>query len=191
MIRPAPKQKRPAEARCVFRGEIFDVYQWEQELFDGSKATFEQLARPDTVEVVPVLANGNILIVEEEQPGKAPFLSLPGGRVDRGEDPESAAVRELKEETGFVASSFSLWQAVQPVGKIDWAIFTFIAHGAKREGGQALDAGERVVVKEVSFDEFLDIARAGKLWDHLTIEAYKAAQDPAYYRLLKERFGIQ
>lgn len=190
MMRPAPQQRRPADARCVFRGKIFDVYQWEQKLFDGTTATFEQLVRPDTVEVVPVLANGNILIVEEEQPGKSPFLSLPGGRIDRGEDPVAAAKRELQEETGYQCASLSLWQAVQPVGKIDWAIFTFIAHGAQKAGEQDLDAGERVTAREVSFDEFLQMARDGKLWDHLALEAYKAAQDSAYYAELKKRFGV-
>lgn len=190
VVRPQSRQVRPANAKKVFAGKIFDVYQWEQQLFDGSTATFEQLARPDTTEVVSVLTNGKILVIEEEQPGKAPFLSLPGGRVEEGEQPEEAAARELREETGCVATSFSLWSAVQPVGKIDWAIFTFIAHGVTKVGEQQLDSGERVTAREVSFDEFLQLAREGKLWDHLALEAYKAAQDPAYYAVLKKRFGV-
>ncbi len=47
--RPASKQPMPDHARRVFRGEVFDVYQWEQEMFDGSKAVFEKLIRQDTV----------------------------------------------------------------------------------------------------------------------------------------------
>lgn len=37
----------PEQAGCVFHGEIFDVYQWQQEMFDGSYERFEMLRRPD------------------------------------------------------------------------------------------------------------------------------------------------
>lgn len=45
----------PSQAECKFKGEIFEVYQWPQELYDGSVATFEMLRRADTVKVVAVL----------------------------------------------------------------------------------------------------------------------------------------
>ena len=64
----------PENAKCVFKGEIFDVYQWEQEMYDGTKATFEKLKRPDTVVVFPVLPDGQIILTEQEQPGKKLFV---------------------------------------------------------------------------------------------------------------------
>ena len=42
---PAGAHLIPPEAKCVFRGKIFDVYQWPQRLYDGSTATFEMLRR--------------------------------------------------------------------------------------------------------------------------------------------------
>ena len=51
--RPQSKQPIPANAKKVFHGVIFDVYQWEQEMFDGTKEIFEKLKRPDTVVVFP------------------------------------------------------------------------------------------------------------------------------------------
>jgi ADP-ribose pyrophosphatase len=186
--RPTPKQKRPADARRVFKGILFDAYQWPQEMLDGSTATFEVLKRPDTVEVIPVLDNGNILIVEEEQPGKAPFISFPGGRLDENETPQAAALRELSEETGYTASRVELWEATQPISKIDWAVYTFIARGCKREGEVHLDPGERITVREVTFDQMLELARQGKFWDHLAVLGYRAALDPAYLQELKEKF---
>ena len=44
----------PEHAKKVFSGVMFDVYQWEQEMYDGSTATFEKLTRPDTAQVIPV-----------------------------------------------------------------------------------------------------------------------------------------
>lgn len=153
--RPKSKQPIPAHAKRVFRGEIFDVYQWEQEMFDGTTETFEKLKRPDTVVVYAVLPDGRIILTEQEQPGKAPFLGATGGRVDEGEGIPEAARRELLEESGYTAEKFILWDAQQPVGKIEWAVYTFIAKGLKKIAGPDLDPGEKIILKPVTFDEFL------------------------------------
>lgn len=75
----------PKNAGLVFSGEILKVYQWEQELYDGSKAIFEKAERPASVEVIAPV-DSKIILLDQEQPHKAPFASLPGGRVEDGED---------------------------------------------------------------------------------------------------------
>ena len=156
--RPKSKQPIPDNAKKVFGGVLFDVYQWEQELFDGTKTIFEKLKRPDTVVVFPVLDDGKILLTEQEQPGKEPFVGATGGRVDNGEDILEAAKRELLEESGYEASEFILWDAQHPTSKIDWVVYTFIAKGLKKVSDMNLDAGEKITLKPVSLDEFIDIA---------------------------------
>ncbi len=156
--RPKSKQPIPDNAKKVFGGVLFDVYQWEQELFDGTKTLFEKLKRPDTVVVFPVLDDGKILLTEQEQPGKEPFVGATGGRVDSGEDILEAAKRELLEESGYEASEFVLWDAQHPTSKIDWVVYTFIAKGLKKVSDMNLDAGEKITLKPVSLDEFIDIA---------------------------------
>tara|TARA_Y100000031_G_C8045433_1_gene303670 strand:- start:344 stop:646 length:303 start_codon:yes stop_codon:yes gene_type:complete len=85
------QQPLPENAKRVFKGVIFDVYQWEQEMFDGSFDTFERLKRPDTAQVIPVVGD-KILVQVQKQPNmiKSCF-SLPGGRCEEGEDPMVAA----------------------------------------------------------------------------------------------------
>jgi len=161
--RPASSQPIPSNAKIVFKGVMFDVYQWEQEMFDGSMATFEKLKRPDTVVVFAVLPDGRIILTEQEQPGKAPFVGATGGRVDEGEDILSAAKRELLEESGYEAEEFILWDAEHPTSKIDWVVYTFIAKGVKKVSDMSLDAGERIKLITPTFDEFLDIATNGKM----------------------------
>lgn len=156
--RPKSKQPIPDNAKKVFDGALFDVYQWDQELFDGSKAIFEKLKRPDTVVVFPVLDDGKIILTEQEQPGKEPFIGGTGGRVNEGEDILEAAKRELLEESGYEASKFILWDAQHPTSKIDWVVYTFIAKGLKKVTDISLDAGEKITLKAVSLDEFVDIA---------------------------------
>src|SRR5262249_7028087 len=101
--RPQPKQPLPPDAKCVFKGILFDVYQWEQKMFDGTTATFEKLKRHDTVLVIPVTTGKKIIMLEQEQPARPPFISFPGGRLEESENPLQAVHRELMEETGYAA----------------------------------------------------------------------------------------
>lgn len=174
--RPKSKQPIPDYAKKVFSGEIFDVYQWEQELFDGTTAIFEKLKRPDTVVIFPVLPDGRIILTEQEQPGKEPFLGATGGRVDEGEGILEAAKRELLEESGYKAEKFILWDAQQPIGKIEWAIYTFIAKGLKKVADIHLDAGEKITIKPVTFNEFVDMGTNEKFREKEIILALREAK---------------
>jgi len=157
ILRPKSQQPIPDDAKKVFKGVMFDVYQWEQELFDGTKTTFEKLKRPDTVVVFAVLPDGKILLTKQEQPGKDSFIGATGGRVDEGEDILTAAKRELLEESGYEASEFVLWDAQHPTSKIDWVVYTFVAKGLKKVSDIHLDAGEKIKLKSVTLDELIEI----------------------------------
>lgn len=158
ITRPKSSQPIPDHAKKVFSGILFDVYQWEQEMFDGTKATFEKLKRQDSVTIYPVMNNGKILLLEEQQPGKELFIGAPGGRINEGETVISAARRELLEETGYAAEEFVLWDAQHPTPKTDWVVYSFIAKDIHRIGESQLDAGERITLKPVTLEELLHIA---------------------------------
>lgn len=190
--RPKARPEIPENAKKVFEGVIFDVYQWEQEMFDGSKAVFEKLKRPDTVIVLPVLPDGKIMLVEEEQPGKQLFLGAPGGRVEKDEDPVTAAKRELLEEAGYEAEEFILWKAEQPVGKIDWVVYNFIAKGVKKVSGPNPDPGEKITPKMVTFEEFVELGSSEKFTEKgITSELLRAKLDPVKMAELKRIFSLR
>lgn len=176
----------------VFKGKLFDVYQWEQELFDGTRATFEKIKRPDTVVVFPVMDDGTILLTEQEQPGKDPFVGAAGGRVEPGEDVVSAARRELLEETGYEAAELVLWDARHPTSKIDWVVYTFIAKGLKKVADMHLDAGEKISLRPVGFDEFVDVATEGRFAEREIVEKiYEARLHSEKMEALKILFRPQ
>jgi len=188
--RPKSKQPIPDNAKKVFGGVLFDVYQWEQELFDGTKTLFEKLKRPDTVVVFPVLDDGKIILTEQEQPGKEPFIGATGGRVDEGEDILEAAKRELLEESGYEASEFILWDAQHPTSKIDWVVYTFIAKGLKKVADMNLDAGEKINLKLVNLDEFIEIAINKNFVEKEIIpKLYEAKLHPEKKEELKKLFN--
>ncbi len=191
ITRPLSQQPIPSHAKKVFKGIMFDVYQWEQELFNGTTATFEKLIRPDTVVVFPVLDDGRILLTEQEQPGKKPFIGATGGRVDEGEDILEAAKRELLEESGYEASEFILWDAQHPTSKIDWVVYTFIAKGLKKVSDLNLDGGEKITLKPVTFDDFLDMATNSSFGEkEIIFKLFEAKLDPSKKEELRTLFGI-
>jgi ADP-ribose pyrophosphatase len=190
ILRPVSKQPIPNNALKVFDGILFDVYQWEQEMFDGTKTTFEKLKRPDTVVVFPVLDNGKILLTKQEQPGKKSFMGAAGGRVDKDEDILEAAKRELLEETGYEAAEYILWDAQHPTSKIDWVVYTFIAKDLKKVADLSLDAGEKITLRPVNLDEFIDIA-IGKdfIEKEIIPKLYEARLHPEKMEELKKLFN--
>jgi len=148
----------PPEAKMVFKGKIFEVWQWEQKLYDGTTATFERIKRPDTAQVITVVGD-TILILKEEQPDyPEPFFSLPGGRCDEGEDPLLAAQRELLEETGYVSEDWELFDERNPHRKNVWTMYTYIARNSTPTKKPHLEAGEKNELHFLSFDEFLALS---------------------------------
>jgi 8-oxo-dGTP pyrophosphatase MutT (NUDIX family) len=188
--RPKSNQQMPEDAKRVFKGILFDTYQWEQEMYDGTKATFERLRRPDTVVVYPVLEDGKILMISDEQPLRGVRIIAPGGRVNKDEDILDAAKRELLEETGYEAKEFSLWYSVQPITKIEWGVYVFIARGLSKAKDQNIDEGEKISILPVTFDEFLDRIISGSDFADFDIRSkiLEAKLDPKKMEELKELF---
>lgn len=162
--RPLPKGAIlvPETAKLVFHGEIFDTYQWDQEMYDGSSATFEMLKRPDTVEIIAV-KDGKVVLEEQEQPGKPKHLTLPAGRVEPGEDVLIAAKRELLEETGMSFAKWELKFVYQPAVKIDWFVYTFLATEFIEQVDQNLDNGEKISTELVEFSQVVDLMRSNDM----------------------------
>ena len=183
-VRPIPKH-----AKRVFKGVMFDTYQWEQELFDGSTATFEKVKRPDTVNVIPITDEGKIIVTEQEQPGERPFISTLGGRIDEGEDPLGAVKRELLEESGYEAGKFTLWYAVQPLAKVDWAVYIFIAKDLNKKQDAQPDAGEKIKLMYLTFDKFVDLAAQERFRDgEIALKIFQSVSDPEKFVEMKKLF---
>jgi len=145
----------PDEAVRVFEGEIFDVYHWQQQLFDGSYARYEMLRRPDTVVILAIDEDGQIIMVDEEQSGGIVRKNhLPVGRVEPTDRSVlEAAQREMREETGYEFSQWDLLNVSQPESKIEWFVHLFLARHADARHEPALDPGEKIIVKRVPYAE--------------------------------------
>lgn len=146
----------PSHAKRVFSGIIYDIYQWDQTLFDGSVETYEAVKRPDTAQIIPVM-DGKVLIAEEKQPHRGAFLGMFGGRIEPDEEPLNAAKRELLEETGMESPDWELLGTHMFPGAIDWTTYLYIARDCRKVSDPTPEIGEHILVRSLTFDKFLEV----------------------------------
>jgi ADP-ribose pyrophosphatase len=136
----------PENARKAFSGELFDVYQWDQEMYDGSSAIFEMLKRPDSCCVIGVVED-KIVLLTDEQPHRAALQTLPGGRCEEGDaSPLEAAQREMLEETGYTFTDWKLLAVDKPTEKIEWFNYIYLATNPTSLKKTKHGIGERISV---------------------------------------------
>lgn len=145
----------------MFEGVRYNVWQWEQTLFDGSSVIFEAASRADCVTIIATVGN-QILVLQEEQPGQPPFLALPGGHCEGLNSPERTAKFKLEDEAGYKADAFIKW-FVAPYGWVIGDNYFFIAKNVTPTGSAHNDPGDKIVPKLISFDEFLDFRKTSEI----------------------------
>lgn len=115
------------------------------------------LRRPDTVMIIALDPDGNVLVNDEQQPGGIVRKNhLPVGRVDPSDESVlAAAQRELREETGYVFADWELLDVVQLDKKMEWFTYLFLAQNALRRMTQNLDVGEDITNKFIPLTEVI------------------------------------
>ena len=106
----------PVARRTVFAGRVLDVGEEVHTLPNGRTATFEVIRHPGGAAVLPVLADGRIVLIRQYRPALGAMLwEIPAGRLEPGESPEACVRRELAEEAGYTAGQLTslggLWSA--------------------------------------------------------------------------------
>ncbi|WP_224267851.1 NUDIX hydrolase [Haloprofundus salinisoli] len=143
---------------------------------DGTEKKY-YWAELSTAVVVVAVAEEHVLFVEQYRPTvRETQLELPAGIVERGESFTQAAERELREETGFEASSLSLVQDFWTcTGLLRHRRGIVFAEGLT-PGERELDSNEFLTPKAVPIEDAVDVARAQPTND-ATIEGLLLAKD--------------
>ncbi len=124
---------------------------------DGTEGDYIIMDAPDWV-IVIAEHNDNFLMVKQWRHGESGLsIEFPGGVIDKGEEPEEAARRELEEETGFRAGKLIQLGKVNP----NPALFSnhvhfFLAQDLIATGKQSLDEDEFINCMELSKKEVLE-----------------------------------
>jgi ADP-ribose pyrophosphatase len=181
----------PPSAQKVFSWVRFDVYQWQQKLYDGSFATFERARFRDGAFVIALLPDDHIIMTLQEQPARTwSFLSLPWGAFDTPtEDPLECAKRELLEETGYESDEWEPYEVFEGTSNVVVYTYFYIARNCRQASHQpGHDAWEKIQVFPLDYDAFLDLALDPR-FHHWTLlpHLFRAKSDPLEYQRLQKK----
>ncbi len=182
----------PSNATKAWQGLIHAAWEWPQEMFDGTTQTFECITRQDTTTVIAFSDDGTIVLTKQEQPGRPAFIDVPGGRVDDGEDHLTACRREFQEETGYTAADedWMQWSLRAHRGGVRFEQTIFVARHAKKTHEAHADAGERIEVMHVAWDELVTMCLTGKMRQTSVMYAILCMQfDPGSRERLRTWLG--
>lgn len=99
----------PLSRETAYHGRAFDVERIQLRLPDGHQRVYDLVRHNDSVTIVPLDAQGNLLFVNQFRLGVGGvLLELPAGVMGEGEAPENCAAREVREETGMAARKLEL-----------------------------------------------------------------------------------
>jgi ADP-ribose pyrophosphatase len=149
-------------------------YQRSRHPVTGAERRFTVLEMPDWVNVIALTPDDDVVMVRQYRHGTgAVTLEIPGGMVDPGEDDATAAARELREETGYVASRWVRLGVTEPNPAIQPnRLWTWLALDARREAELDLDPGEVIDVETVPLATVGEMLRDGRVGHALVMAAF-------------------
>lgn len=161
----------------LFRGRIIEVHRDRVSLPDGGQALREIVEHSGGVAVIPVDADGGVWCVRQFRYAFGEMmLEVPAGKLEPGESPLDCAVRELSEETGFTAESYTYLGALYPSpGYCKETLHLYLATGL-RPGQAHLDPGEFLDVERHSLEELAALVLRNQLPDAKTAMAVLKAK---------------
>ncbi len=159
-------------SNTVFAGKLVRVRVDTVELPDGRQAFREVVGHRPAVVVVPIDADGNVLLVSQYRyPIGEELLEAPAGVMEDGETPDECANRELQEETGHLGRSLvRLGQFWSVPGFCDELMHVYLARDLEPSVLEA-DPDENITTELVPFASVGELIRTGAIQDAKTIAA--------------------
>jgi ADP-ribose pyrophosphatase len=154
------------DSRRVWTGRIIDVDVDRVRLPNGNVCELELIRHPGAAAVVPVDAEGNVVLVRQYRHAASGWLlEVPAGKLDGDESPEACAAREVEEETGFRPCRLEPlgWIWTTP-GFTDEKIWLYVATDLE-PSRVALQPDEVLSVERLPLDEAARMAADGRIRD--------------------------
>jgi len=157
-------------SRCIYKGRVVNLRIDTVRLENGDLTTREIVEHRGAVAIVALDEDDNVLLVRQfRKPVESELLEIPAGTLEPGEEPESCALRELEEETGYNAGRLErILGFYSSPGFCDEYIHIYFATDLVKNKARA-QADEAIEVVKVPFSKALEMVLSGEICDAKTI----------------------
>ena len=165
---------RRLERTLVQNGKIIDYYQDTVQVPNGNVVKWDFIGHKGAAAMLAVREDGKLLMVRQWRNALDRYtLEIPaGGKNSIDEPTETAAIRELEEETGYIAGKVQFLLSIYTtVAFCNEKIDIYLARNLKRRENQHLDEDEFIDVKACDLDELVQMIYDGKIEDSKTVSA--------------------
>lgn len=162
-------EEKKLSSEEIFDGVAIHLFRDEILLPNGNKGVREVIRHPGAVCVIPVTEDGDVIFVNQFRYAfNKVTLEVPAGKLEKGEDPLEAAMRELSEETGLSAKNVVyLGELYTTPALIDEVIHMYLATDLV-EGKQHLDEDEFINTLRMPLSEAVQKVMNGEIKDAKT-----------------------
>lgn len=161
-------EEKTISTETVYQGKIINVRRDKVSVVNGESYR-EIVEHSGGAVIVAVKDNGNVIMVKQfRKPAERIMLEVPAGKIDPGEEPETTALRELKEETGYSAENIRFLTKMYPsVGFSDEILYLYLCTGLTA-GETDFDENEAIDIFEYPIDRLYDMVMKGEIEDGKT-----------------------
>ncbi|MBE7002798.1 MAG: NUDIX hydrolase [Ruminococcaceae bacterium] len=162
--------EKKLSSKLIYDGKILRLHVDTVELPNGAQALREVADHPGGVAIVALDRDDNVLTVKQYRYVFSRVMEeIPAGKLEPGEDPREAALRELREETGATPERFTeLGPIIVSPGAYGEVLHLYLAEGL-RIGAQSPDEDEFLDVARTPFDKMVRRVLSGELTDAKTV----------------------
>ena len=146
-------KEKVLDTKDIYEGKVFDVKKHTVELLNGDTVTREQILHNGGVAVIAIDDDGMVFMVRQYRFGAGvETLEIPAGKLEKGENPYEAGMRELREETGYKTDKLtSLGDFLPTPAYCSEKIYLYMANKLEY-CGQDLDDDEFLSVEKYPLD---------------------------------------
>ena len=121
--------------------------------------------------VILAFDGNEVILIKQNHFPQGKLLEIPGGKIEKGENPKQCAVREFEEETGYQAKKVKHLLTMDPnVGYSTLSIHCFVASEVKKiKKLKPNSENEFIEVIKMNFKKLLKMIKSGKIIDAKTI----------------------
>ncbi|PTE98032.1 NUDIX hydrolase, partial [Staphylococcus equorum] len=156
----------------IYKGAIIDLEVHDIELPDGQTSKRELVYHNGAVAVCAINPDNQVILVRQyRKPAEKTLLEIPAGKLEINEERESAAKRELEEETGYIAENLELiTEMYGSPGFSNEKISIYLAKDLKI-GEMNLDDDEFIEIETYNIEEITIMLQNKEIEDAKTIIA--------------------